>query len=509
MILNFGMEGKMRKTVLILLVLVYFIPKIVVFADTVTPVKIVATETVKPPSYVGQSKVFYIENPQIAGKTKTQIIAPRPIKPSPGNLAKSAPPGMGEVVAYLVASLALATPQGERVYLKGMTEVDKLDQSAGSFVDDTLIPSFGSSLDTWWTSYQTGNQMFLDGSIASAINTWINGYFTPADLITSLPSDMTGVLPALEWSPTIALANQQFPGETITSYIGFFDTGSTAVSTVRYQFIFTGYPKGDLPIYRHFDILYGNATGLQSASSCCSATSAKLQSFKDKALGGYAINETLNVSDTFGQAVDNSGVMVPTHDSTGNVPAVVEVDNKKYWEVPITDTNGETNTQLQPIDNPTVGKVSEKTMIDEQGLEVSPDGSVSPAPVVDPTTVEYPAEPPAPPANYPDDSVPLDDSKCGKPLDMSKMKHLGSVISTSFPFSIPWDIYNAFDSLFGGMSDNGKPDWVFKFSQVGEEFHFSIPDYFDKWMPFIRGIALVSWNIGLIYALRKWFGGAS
>jgi hypothetical protein len=129
-------------------------------------------------------------------------------------------------------------------------------------------------------------------------------------------------------------------------------------------------------------------------------------------------------------------------------------------------------------------------------------------PYVDLNYVPVPEPEPVPEPN-PDGSTPIDDSKCTKPLDMSKIKHLGNVISTSFPFSIPWDIYNAFDSLFGGMSDNGKPDWVFKFSQVGEEFHFSIPDYFDKWMPFIRGIALISWNISLIYALRKWFGGAS
>jgi hypothetical protein len=508
--LNFGLEGNMKKTVLILLILIYFIPKVVVFADTVTPVKIVATETVKPPSYVGQSKAYYIENPAIAGKTKTMLIQPRVIKPSPGNIAKSVPPGMGEVVAYLVASLALATPQGERVYTKGMTEIDKLDQSAGSFVDNTLIPTFGSSLDTWWESYKTGSQMFLDGSIASSINTWINGYFqTSADGITTNPVNMTGNL-TVGWSPSLSTVQSSYSGYVITSYIGFFDKGlGNSDVNLRYRFVYLGYMRGDSPKLRDFLFFEGNNTALYTNSLCCSVSTSQFNSMKNTAYGGYHVNENPYVSDSFAKAVDSSGVMVPTHDDTGNVPAIVEIDNTKYWEVPTTDTNGETNTQLQPIENPTVGKVSEKTMIDDKGYEVSPDGTVSPAPIVDPTTVEYPVEPPAPPANYPDDSVPLEDSKCGKPLDMSKMKHLGSVISSSFPFSIPWDIYNAFDSLFGGMSDNGKPDWVFKFSQVGEEFHFSIPDYFDKWMPFIRGIALVSWNIGLIYALRKWFGGAS
>jgi hypothetical protein len=194
-----------------------------------------------------------------------------------------------------------------------------------------------------------------------------------------------------------------------------------------------------------------------------------------------------------------------SYTTVGIVPGVdlvPDTSNITPWAQTYADTgvavDSDAMRETVPIDIPLTDDYPE-TVVDPWN---EPDADLAPDPVVEPV-------PDPVPEKLPDDSIPIDDSKCGKPLDMSKIKHLGSVISTSFPFSIPWDIYNAFDSLFGGMSDNGKPDWVFKFSQVGEEFHFSIPNYFDKWMPFIRGIALISWNISLIYALRKWFGGAS
>jgi hypothetical protein len=167
------------------------------------------------------------------------------------------------------------------------------------------------------------------------------------------------------------------------------------------------------------------------------------------------------------------------------------------------------------VTTPTLGNYTVPSDFPESVTVYVPDTVPDPSTVVDSPNVPIGQTEPAPaPDPLPDSSVPIDDTKCTKPLDMSKMKHLGTEISTSFPFSIPWDIYNAFDSVFGGMTDSGKPDWVFKFSAgnipiVGNTFHFTVPNFFDNWIPFVHGVILIGWNVGIIYALRKWFGGAS
>lgn len=75
-----------------------------------------------------------------------------------------------------------------------------------------------------------------------------------------------------------------------------------------------------------------------------------------------------------------------------------------------------------------------------------------------------------------------------------------------FPFSIPWDIYNAINALFGGMGSE-KPE--FEYILLDTKINIVIPKFIEDARPFMHGILILIFDIGVIYSLRKWFGGAS
>ena len=84
------------------------------------------------------------------------------------------------------------------------------------------------------------------------------------------------------------------------------------------------------------------------------------------------------------------------------------------------------------------------------------------------------------------------------PLDMS-----GQTFTNKFPFSLPWDLYNSFSSL---ETSGVAPDWEIEF--MGAEIDFSL-DLVDDYIPTIKLIELVLFDIGLILATRRLLGGAA
>lgn len=97
-------------------------------------------------------------------------------------------------------------------------------------------------------------------------------------------------------------------------------------------------------------------------------------------------------------------------------------------------------------------------------------------------------------------------------VNWDKLKLAGGTFTTQFPFSLPWDISRGLNAIFGGFSEDGNiPKWDWEFSVFGEKQTWTIgfPDLIVSWMPFIKGVLLIVFDIGLIYAVRKLLGGAS
>lgn len=136
-----------------------------------------------------------------------------------------------------------------------------------------------------------------------------------------------------------------------------------------------------------------------------------------------------------------------------------------------------------------------------------PDGShvAVPQPTPsNPTPVPEQITEPLPDTITPEDFEGLSCDTIKKP----KFDPLATAVMTSFPFSIPWDIQRIYEALFANVGSE-RPEFVFKIPGYDQEFPISLNSYFDDWVPFIRSIILLTFDMGLLYAAYRWTKGGS
>lgn len=91
-------------------------------------------------------------------------------------------------------------------------------------------------------------------------------------------------------------------------------------------------------------------------------------------------------------------------------------------------------------------------------------------------------------------------------IQWEKLKTSGTYFTTKFPFSLPWDVGRALSAVFGDFFTNEVPSWTMKIKDWQHELTF--PQEMVKWMPYLKGMLLVMFDITLIYSVRKLLGGA-
>ncbi|MGE5629199.1 MAG: hypothetical protein ACM3X7_14020 [Solirubrobacterales bacterium] len=95
------------------------------------------------------------------------------------------------------------------------------------------------------------------------------------------------------------------------------------------------------------------------------------------------------------------------------------------------------------------------------------------------------------------------------PLDFTPMIAVGSVITTKFPFSIPFDLVNSF-SAFNVAAV--APKWTIEFPSnyfIGGGTVVVDFAQFETWAVIIRWFILIIFGVGLIMATRRLMGGSS
>lgn len=163
-------------------------------------------------------------------------------------------------------------------------------------------------------------------------------------------------------------------------------------------------------------------------------------------------------------------------------------------------------TPVKPDNNSSTGwtnsDTGEEIIVDEETLIVSdpvrtPDGIQTP----DGTTI-----PEVPPNPSPEEQALNEGDFNGLGCETIKkpdFKPLETAITTSFPFSIPWDIYRIIEAVFGGMGSE-KPVFDLNFDFLnGNSWSVTIPEFFDSWVPFAKTILLVTFDISLIYLFYR------
>lgn len=212
------------------------------------------------------------------------------------------------------------------------------------------------------------------------------------------------------------------------------------------------------------------------------------------------------------------GTLNPPSWNTGDetsLPGFIEL------EVPITEEGEiDLDRQLSP-DNPAVNdptkapkaptEIPDYTTIPEKGDDPTkkpgpiltpkpnPDGSPLPQPDPLPTPESAPTEPATPPAT--------DDPPVTNPGDTQN--RWGKLVTTKFPFSLPWDIANMISPL---TADPVRPSVKVdkSFDVFGKEVPIRFSHNFawmDDYIVYFRTFILIGFNIFLITGTRKLMGG--
>lgn len=179
---------------------------------------------------------------------------------------------------------------------------------------------------------------------------------------------------------------------------------------------------------------------------------------------------------------------------------------------PVTDPE----TQLPPvtnnpevITNPTTGKPEIKPTPETPPQPATPPAN-TPEPNPDPPTTEEP-DTGDPDTGDPDTESPPTDPDDEDPTKVrwDKLKEIPSFMTTRFPFSLPWDIARFLDAVFPDVTPIS--ELVFEFPDIGSydtSFEIRIPEYFEPWMDFARAAFIYGFDISLVYAIYRLFGGA-
>lgn len=241
-------------------------------------------------------------------------------------------------------------------------------------------------------------------------------------------------------------------------------------------------------VYKQSDGAVTTKTGEYTLNYPAFNLSEKDFAVKDLAPNEYPMPEIVEVPDLVpiretGQVPENFPNEIPIEIPESNdYPEIIPEPWNDPLEIPKSEPEPEPNPNPWPTPDP----------IDD------PWGDILPG--------QEPIEPIAPP-EVPEETTP---DSCSK-WDFKNWRSLGSNVTTKFPFSIPWDVARAFQAIFGDM-ESGTPSWEFTIGSSFNKPHtvtISIPDFFLEWQGFVKTFLLITFDIGLIYAIRKWLGGAS
>lgn len=95
-----------------------------------------------------------------------------------------------------------------------------------------------------------------------------------------------------------------------------------------------------------------------------------------------------------------------------------------------------------------------------------------------------------------------------KPIDFNPLKAIPQTLTTAFPFSLPWDIGRMLDTL---TATGVRPDFDVSMKVNGKTVTQQLPfgDWVDPLVPYIRSGVVLLFTLGLVFAVRKLFGGAT
>lgn len=171
---------------------------------------------------------------------------------------------------------------------------------------------------------------------------------------------------------------------------------------------------------------------------------------------------------------------------------IVPEENVIPGETPAITKNPEGVPQITPTPTPTNPT--------PEPIPLTPATPVQPEPEIPPPTTPPGEEPPL--SEYPEGE------KCDAKLQFPIFSPLKEQFSTSFPFSIPWDIGRAIEAGFGDIGQT-KPEFSYDFELLGEVYPITIttPKLFDDWKPFTDSLLIFIFDVSIMFGIYRFVKG--
>ncbi|GAB0171938.1 hypothetical protein LSPCS325_53750 [Lysinibacillus sp. CTST325] len=96
------------------------------------------------------------------------------------------------------------------------------------------------------------------------------------------------------------------------------------------------------------------------------------------------------------------------------------------------------------------------------------------------------------------------DLKCEKGFEKIQFGKVGHAFTNAFPFSIPWDLKRFIDNAFNGVGSE-KPSFNLTF--LGDDVVLEIPEYFNPWIKFFKGLIVILFDISLAFLFYRFMKG--
>jgi len=95
-------------------------------------------------------------------------------------------------------------------------------------------------------------------------------------------------------------------------------------------------------------------------------------------------------------------------------------------------------------------------------------------------------------------------------IDLTPLKVLGVEFTNKFPFSLPWDLVRALQSVYIDTStlSDIQLQFYMPFSDTPINFSLQWPEFVSLYARWVRAAFLIITGIGLVYSTRKLLGGA-
>lgn len=369
----------------------------------------------------GQNGKYYVKNPN-APKPDLKLVEPRP---NPGSSLR---PKTG-TIAGMMLQIYISSPQGQTTVQKLGSQIDGLANKLGGYIQGISDGIESSSLAAYNLAKSSGSTLWELGATSyTSIMNLIDKSFTESDITGLTTKNADGSYTYSNGITSLVVPiGALYSGETVVRSLGtFIGYGGNT----RYLYVIikqsNGYYRA-LRLQYSLSGVYSNQAHLGSATS--SIDTALTTGYNDMNVNLDGVADPQLVTNNYKPTTDTTSklylnpsagsVIVPSIPDETTIPGISKdsTTDIKYWEISSPYEDGQENISFVPVANPAAVPVPEVIIINKDGYQQLPDGSLSTEPVTEPVPNQLPDPTPEPTPDPLTDTGPYDPNNPVVPTD--------------------------------------------------------------------------------------------